>query len=380
MPMVKKKPSAQREYARKESIWKRYNPLEGKIFQILDVDGKVVNSKDFPDIDPDRILEAYKLMILSRVADDKALSWQRQGRLYTFPQNKGQEAAAVGSSFALEKGDWMVPAYRELGAWVHHGVPLSTFYTYYGGNEKGSVAPDGVNFMPAAVPIASQLLHAAGIGYSINLRKGKEIVITYFGDGGTSQGDFHEGLNFASVWKAPVVFFNNNNQYAISLSRLKQTASRTLAQKAIAYDIPGFQVDGNDFLAVYAATREAVARARAGDGPTLIEAVTYRLGPHTTSDDPSRYRSSEEEKEWALKDPLKRLRGYLEGQGLWDEEQEQAQYEAAASVSDEAFAEYEAIDGYPLEDVFQYNYAEMPPELVQQKVAHEKFLKWKESH
>jgi pyruvate dehydrogenase E1 component alpha subunit len=314
------------------------------------------------------------------VADEKALSWQRQGRLYTFPQNKGQEAAAVGSASALEKGDWMVPAYRELGAWLKHGMPLSTYYMYYGGNEKGSVAPEGVNFMPVSVPIASQLLHAAGIGYAINQRKSKEVVITYFGDGGTSQGDFHEGLNFASVWKSPVIFFNNNNQYAISVSRLKQTASRTLAQKAVAYDIPGFQVDGNDFLAVYAATCEAVDRARAGGGPTLIEAVTYRRGPHTTSDDPRRYRSTAEEEEWAAKDPLKRLKGYLEGQGLWDDDQEKAQHEAAANAAEEAFAEFEAIDDYPIEDVFKYNYAELPPELVQQKVAYEKFLKWKESH
>jgi pyruvate dehydrogenase E1 component alpha subunit len=362
------------------SILERCDPQRGEMLQVLDSGGKIVNESEFPDIQPERVVEAYKLMILSRVADEKALSWQRQGRIYTFPPNKGQEAAAIGSAYALEKGDWMVPAFRELGAWLHQGVPLSSFYTFFGGNEKGMALPAETRMLPSAVPISSQVPHAVGIGYSIKYHGGKETVITYFGDGGTSQGDFAEGLNFAGVWKVPVIFFCNNNQYAISVPRSIQTSSATLAQKAVAFGFPGIQVDGNDFFAVYAATKAAADRARAGEGPTLIEAVTYRLEAHTTSDDPSRYRTTDEEEEWAAKDPLKRLRGYLESKGLWDEDQEKAEYESAARAAEEAFAEYEAITDYPVEDVFRYQFAETPPELVLQKAAYEKYLNWKETH
>jgi len=375
--MARKKESSAQS---KVSILARCDPLRGEMLQIMDNEGQVINQAEFPDVPPESIVEAYKLMVLSRIADEKALSWQRQGRLFTFPPNKGQEAAAVGSASALEKGDWMVPAFRELGAWLRHGVPLAHFYTFFGGNEKGSAMPEGVRMLPSAVPIASQIPHAVGIAYAVKYRGGREVTIAYFGDGGTSQGDFNEGLNFAGVWKAPVIFFCNNNQYAISVPRSMQTSSPTLAQKAVAFGFPGIQVDGNDFFAVYAATKAAADRARAGEGPTLIEAVTYRREAHTTSDDPSRYRTAEEEEEWAKKDPLKRLRGYLEAQGLWDEEKEEAERTGAERAAEAAFAEYEAITGYPVEDVFRYTFAEMPPELVEQKAAYEKFLKWKEAH
>ncbi len=361
----------------KTSLCDRYNPLEDRMLRILNSSGEVINEEEFPNVAPGADVEAYKLMILSRVVDEKALSWQRQGRLFTLPLNKGQEAAAVGSAFALEKEDWMVPAFRELGAWLHQGLTLTQYFYYFGGFEKGFTSSREIRFFPSAVPISSQIPHAVGLGYSITYSSGKEVVICYFGDGGTSEGDFHEGLNFAGVWKVPVVFFCNNNQYAISLPRSEQTASRTLAQKAEAYGFPGIQVDGNDFFSVYAATKEAVERARAGGGPTLIEAVTYRMGAHTTSDDPGRYRTAEEEEEWAARDPLKRLRGYLEARGFWDEEKEKAELAEAERIAEAAFAEYEALSEYPVEDVFKYLYSETPPELVHQKAAYEKFLAWK---
>ena len=360
-------------------LWERYDPLEGRMLRILDPEGHVTAEEEMPDIPAESVVAAYRLMLLARLADERALSWQRQGRLFTFPPNKGQEAAAVGSAMALEKTDWMVPAFRELGAWLQKGVPLTMFFQLFGGYERGTAFPRELRILPISVPIASQVPHAVGLARAIRQRGEKDAVICYLGDGGTSQGDFHEGLNFAGVWKAPVVFFINNNQYAISVPRSQQTAARTLAQKAAAYGFPGIQVDGNDFFAVYAATLAAMRRARAGEGPALIEAETYRLEAHTTSDDPGRYRSKSEEEEWRAKDPIKRLGIWLRERGLWDDTREEAEAAAAEKAVEAAFAEHERNDAYPLEDVFRHHYAEMPPELVRQMTAHRNYLNWKES-
>jgi len=318
-------------------------------------------------------------MLSARIVDAKSLIFQRQKRVHTLPVNQGQEAAAVGSAMALRDEDWMVQAYRELGAVLARGGTIRNHLLYFKGSEEGSVFPEAPRILPVSVPIASQITHAAGIGHAIRYRGGREVVLVYFGDGGTSQGDFHEGLNWAAVFDCPVIFFCNNNQYAISLPRAKQTRARTLAQKALAYGMPGLQVDGNDFLAVHAATLAAAEHARAGEGPVLLEAYTYRMGAHTTSDDPSIYRSVEEEERWATRDPLLRMRRFLEGKGLWSEDQQQRFSGETAAEVDAVMRELDELPETPPADVFDYQYAEKPAELQEQQRRYEEFLKWKEN-
>ena len=360
------------------SLFEVFHPLNRKKLAVLDPEGKVIGGDWMPALTEEQLLRGYRTMLLARTADLKAVSLQRQGRLFTLPPNLGQEAAAVGSAMALEPFDWMVPAYRELGAWLTKGVPLSRIYMYHGGSEYGNVYPPEVKMLPSSVPIASQLLHATGIGHAITYRGGKEVVITYFGDGGTSEGDFHEALNWAAVFSCPVIFFCNNNQYAISYPRARQTKAETLAQKAIAYGIPGIQVDGNDLLAVYRAAKEAADHARAGKGPVLIEAETYRLGAHTTSDDPRKYRHAEEEELWKARDPLLRMRRYLESRGLWNDILEKQAVEEATKLADDAFREAEKWPANSPDEIVSHVFEKVPPELVKQVQSLKDFLRWKE--
>lgn len=355
-------------------MFKTFDPLKGRQLEVLDQEGKIKVKKWVPQLDDDKLVEAYKTMLYARVADIKAVSLQRQGRIYTLPANMGQEAAAVGSALAIEKSDWMVTAYRELGAWLVKGVTMKHYFLYFGGSEEGSRYAEDARITPVAVPISSQLPHAVGIAHAINYRGEKDVVLAYFGDGGTSQGDFHEAMNWAAVYNCPVIFFCNNNQYAISLSRKKQTRSETLAQKAIAYEMPGIQVDGNDFLAVYRATSEAVKHARSGKGPVLIEAVTYRMGAHTTSDDPGRYRTKEEEEEWKGKDPLKRMKIFLEEKKLWDDKKEKEYRSEAEEDVAKQFREVENMAPPKVDDIFKYQFAELPDSLKQQQVELQNFL------
>jgi pyruvate dehydrogenase E1 component alpha subunit len=364
--------------AREESFFDAFDPLKGQKLEILNDEGQITDARWMPALSNERILEIYRLMILARIADVKAVSYQRQGRLYTLPPSMGQEACAVGSASVLEKTDWISPAYRELGALITKGVPLSRIYLYHSGSEYGNVYPPEVRVLPSSVPIASQLLHAAGIGHAINFKGLKEVVITYFGDGGTSEGDFHEALNWAGVFSCPVIFFCNNNQYAISCPRTHQTKSATLAQKAIAYGIPGIQIDGNDFFAVYRATKEAADWGRAGKGPVLIEAETYRLGAHTTSDDPTKYRSPEEEKIWQNRDPLLRMKKYLTAQNLWNEELEERAREEATKVADEAFKEASTQTVNTPEEIISHVFETPSSELKKQLQSLKDFLSWKE--
>lgn len=356
------------------SLVKKFDPLKKKKLQILDEEGNVVDEKLMPQIDNDKLLYMYRIMRLGRIADEKAVQYQRQGRMLTFVINKGQEAAQVGSVAALEDRDWMVPAFRELNAYLYRGVPLENLYLYWYGNEMGSRFPESIRALPVNIIIGSQFSHATGIAMAAQKLKKDEVVLAYIGDGGTSEGEFHEAINMAAVFKAPVVFLIQNNQYAISVPRHKQTASETLAQKAIAYGIPGIQVDGNDLFAVYAATKEAVDRARKGEGPTLIEAVTYRLGAHTTSDDPSVYRDDKEVEEWLPKEPLIRLKKYLIRQGLWSEKQEETLVKELEEQVAEAFRKVEATGRYPLEDIYKYTYVEMTPELIEQLNEYKQYL------
>ena len=344
----------------------KYGPLKGKMLQILDKDGVIVQPELTPDLDDQRWLELYKVMVKTRSADDKAIQLQRQGRMLTYAPNTGQEAAQVGSAAAMAENDWLVPAFRELGAWLHRGVDLESVYLYWYGNEFGSRFIEGVRVLPIAVPIASQLQHAVGIAMASNIKGEDDVTVAYVGDGGTSIGDFSEALNFAGVFNAPVVFIIQNNQYAISVAREKQTKAETLVQKAVAAGIPGVLVDGNDLFAMYAATKEALNRARRKGGPTLLEAYTYRLGAHTTSDDPTKYREDKEVAKWMAKDPLKRVKAYLIDKGVWSEEQDESLTEQYGEEALEVFRKVEATGATKLEDIFKYHFKEMPAHLREQ--------------
>lgn len=349
-------------------------PIGETHYRILDIDGKIINEKDLPNLTDDQLLYLYRTMMFSRTIDEKTLSYQRQGRMLTYAPNIGQEAAQVGSAYAMEKEDWLVPAFRELGAWLVRGVPLKNIFLYWYGNEWGSHMPEGVKVLPISVPIASQLQHAAGIGIANNIKGEKNVVVTYVGDGGTSHGDFHEALNFAAVFDAPVIFIIQNNQYAISTKRAIQTKSESLAQKAIAYGIPGILVDGNDIFAMYAATKEAIDRARNGGGPTLIEAYTYRLGAHTTSDDPTLYRDNEEVEEWKAKDPILRFKKYLLNKKLITEEWDENLKKELEAIVTSTFEEIENKSDTEIDEIFKYHYEKMPPILEEQLREYKEFL------
>jgi len=329
---------------------------------ILDSDGNLDTALE-PDIAADDLKRLYRAMLLGRRLDERMVRLQRQGRIGTFAPIKGQEASQMGSVFTLRPTDWMVPSFRETAAMIYRGWPIEKMLLLFAGYlEGGRPAPDQHD-LPITIPVATQLPHAVGLAYAAQYRGDDAVVMAYFGDGATSEGDFHEALNFAGVWHVPIVFVCQNNQWAISVPLKKQTHSRTLAQKALAYGFPGIQVDGNDVLAVYAASREAVERARAGAGPTLIECVTYRLGVHTTADDPTKYRSDEEVKAWEQKDPLTRFSAYLQKKSLLAEGlAEQIDAEIAAAVQ-----RFEATPPADPLTMFDHVYAELPPHLQAQK-------------
>ncbi len=268
-------------------------PDKIEYLSILNEKGQL-DKKLEPDIGEDILLKLHRFMLLGRKFDERLLNLQRQGRIGTFPPIKGQEAAQLGTIAHLRANDWMVPAFRETAAELWRGRSLESIIIYNNGFAEGVDISADRNDLPISVPVGSQIIHAVGLGWAAKYRQKDDVIMTFFGDGATSEGDFHEGLNFAAVFQVPVVFVCQNNHWAISIPLSKQTRSKTLAQKALAYGMPGIQVDGNDILAVYVAAKEAVERARTGGGPTLIECVTYRLMMHTTADDPKRYRSDEE--------------------------------------------------------------------------------------
>lgn len=355
-------------------LFKDYDPLKKKQLQILDPKGKVVNPDLEPKIKKEELLKMYKTMALGRVADIKALQYQRQGRMLTYPPNRGQEAAQVGAIAALESKDWVSPAFRELNLMLYRGVPLENIYLYWYGNEWGNNFPEETRVLPVNVIIGSQVTHAAGLAYASKILKKEEVALATIGDGGTSHGEFYEGLNFAASYDAPMIVVIQNNQYAISTPRKKATKAETLAQKAVAFGIPGIQVDGNDILAMYVATKAAADHARSGKGPVLIEAVTYRLGAHTTSDDPTIYRSDDEVKAWEKKDPMIRFKKYLIDKGYWSDEEDQKLEEENNKFVGETFKKVEATGNADLEDIFKYTYKEMTPQLKEQYAYMKKFL------
>lgn len=335
--------------------------------QVLDEQGQL-DAELAPALEDAQLLELYRAMLRSREADQRMLNLQRQGRLGTFPPCIGQEAVAVGAAYAMGPRDWLVPAYRELGARLLRGEPLDNTLLYYNGHEEGSnYDPAELRMLPTQVILGSQVPQAVGLARALRQRGEDAAVLCFNGDGATSQGDFHEGLNFAAVWRAPVVFVVQNNGWAISVPRATQTRSETLAQKAIAHGMPGVQVDGNDVLAVYRATRDALERARAGDGPTLIEAVTYRLVMHTTADDPRKYRAEEEEQEAWKRDPIPRFRLHLEQRGLWDARKDERLVAELRQEIDGAVKRLESLGPIKPDAPFDHVYGAPHPEIETQR-------------
>ncbi len=332
--------------------------------QILREDGTTPGK--FSALSPDQIKSLYRFMILSRIFDDAALKLQRQGRLGTYGSVRGQEASQVGSAFALQKEDWLVPTFRENASCITRGMPMKGLFQYWGGDERGHAYTESMTTLPLSIPIATQLLHGVGLAMALHYKGQKNAVLAHVGDGGTSEGDFHEALNFAGVFKAPIVFLCQNNQWAISVPRKKQTAATTIAQKAIAYGFSGIQVDGNDIFAVYNAVSAALGKARSGDGPTLIECVTYRISDHTTADDAKRYRNQEEVDAWVKKDPVERLKKYMLQQKIWDIKKEELLQQEAATFVSAHVRSYEEEPASDPKDMFTYTFATMTPQLLEQ--------------
>jgi pyruvate dehydrogenase E1 component alpha subunit len=312
------------------------------------------------------MLKMYELMVLARVFDETAYQLQREGRILTFAPLKGQEASQIGTALALQKDDWMFPSFRENGAYLVKGMPAEMLYQYWAGDERGNKIPNDLKCFTVSVPVSTQILHAGGAAWAEKLKKTKNISLVYFGDGATSKGDFHEGLNFAGVFKLPVVFVCQNNQWAISVPFTKQSGSKTVAQKAVAYGINGIRVDGNDVFGVYSAGLAAAENARKNI-PTLIECVTYRLSDHTTSDDASRYRSPEEVALWTKKDPILRLEKFLISKNILNEQLKKSIWNSAKTKISSAVKISESNTAENPEDIFDFTFARLPKGLQKEK-------------
>lgn len=340
---------------------------EFQMFQILNEDGEVVNEGAMPDLTDEQLQELMRRMVFTRILDQRSISLNRQGRLGFYAPTAGQEASQVASHFALEKEDFLLPGYRDVPQLIWHGLPLHQAFLWSRGHYLGGQFPDGLNALPPQIIIGAQYIQAAGVALGIKKNGQKAVAVTYTGDGGTSQGDFYEGINFAGAYNVPAIFIVQNNGFAISTPRELQTAAKTLAQKAVAAGIPGIQVDGMDPLAVYKAVKEARERAINGEGPTLIETITYRYGPHTMSgDDPTRYRSKELDNEWVKKDPLVRFRKFLENKGLWNEEMENKTIEEAKEAIKEAIKKADQAPKQKVTDLISLMSAELPNNLKEQ--------------
>ncbi len=321
-----------------------------------------------PSLSDAELRDALELMLFSRAFDEKGFSLQRQGRFGTFSPVRGQEASVVGSAFALRPDrDWIVPQYRELPALLRHGLPLETFMLTFLGDPRGGAIPPGVNLLPIQIGLAAQLPQAVGLAWGLRLRGGDGVVLAYVGDGASSEGDFHEACNLAGVLRAPVVFLLQNNGWAISTPRARQSAAATLASRATGYGFPGVLVDGNDLLAVHAVVDQAVRRARDGDGPTLVESLTYRIGAHNTADDPRRYVDDTELRSWHARDPVTRVRTYLQARGQWDPDHDNQVQERIRSRVDEAVGTVEALPPPGIAELFEHVGAALSPRQARQR-------------
>lgn len=350
--------------------------------QYLDQEGRFLPEIDPAALpafvrDPAELLKMYRMMVLVRTFDTKAVNLQRTGKLGTYPPALGHEAAQVGAATALRAEDVIAPVYREIGTQIWRGVRMVEILRYWGGDETGNDFVNTRHDFPWCVPIATQTLHAAGAAMAFQIRNEPRCALAYIGDGGTSEGAFYEAMNVAGVRKLPVIFYVVNNRWAISIPIEQQTAAQTLAQKGIAAGIPGIQVDGNDILAVRDVLEQALARARRGEGPTVVEALTYRLSDHTTADDASRYRpTGEVEQGWTL-EPIKRLRNYLQQLNLWDDIQEQAFKAECSAQVEAAVQDYFNSPKAPVSAMFDHLFATLPPRIAEQR---DEAVAWSHAH
>lgn len=347
-----------------------YEPI-----RVMREDGSVDPARD-PKLSDERLVQLYSAMVRTRIIDERLVTLQRQGRIGFHIGSLGEEATIIGSAAAARDQDWIFPCYREFGALLLRGMPLQSYIDNMFGNAndavKGRQMPDHYsgkpwNFGSVSSPIGTQITQAVGFAWAAKMKKDDLATLVYFGEGATSSNEFHNGVNFAGVFKTPTVFLCRNNGWAISVPASKQSASQTFADKAIAYGIRGVRVDGNDLLAVYAATREAIERGARGEGPTLLELLTYRLSGHSTSDDPKAYRKDTEVEAWKSKDPNVRFRGWLERRGLWNEKKQTELEEASAAELQACVQAAEKAPPPSLESMFDDVYAELPWHLKEQK-------------
>ncbi|AAV27797.1 pyruvate dehydrogenase (acetyl-transferring) E1 component subunit alpha [Mesomycoplasma hyopneumoniae] len=354
-----------------------------EMIRFLDIDGNLLSSTVFGPIDEtndirlskQEIKKAYEFMVLSRQQDTYMTQLQRQGRMLTFAPNFGEEALQVASGMALTKDDWFVPAFRSNATMLYLGVPMILQMQYWNGSEKGNVIPENVNVLPINIPIGTQFSHAAGIAYAAKLTGKKIVSMSFIGNGGTAEGEFYEALNIASIWKWPVVFCVNNNQWAISTPNKYENGASTIAAKAMAAGIPGIRVDGNDLLASYEVIKEAVDYARSGNGPVLVEFVTWRQGVHTSSDNPRIYRTVEEEKEHEKWEPMHRIEKYMFDRGILDSAEKQKIWDEALAIVKETYEKSLVGLESTIDEIFDHTYKVLPPELEEQKQEALEFFK-----
>jgi 2-oxoisovalerate dehydrogenase E1 component alpha subunit len=333
----------------------------------LDPDGNPLGPLPAFAANPADLVPLYRAMVLTRTFDAKAVAFQRTGRLGTFASSLGQEAVGVGAASAMATNDVLIPSFRDQAAQLWRGVTPVELFLYWGGDERGSDFAGPRDDFPISVPVASHVPHAAGVALALKLRQQSRAVLCIIGDGATSKGDFYEALNFAGVWRLPLVVLISNNQWAISAPRAAQSAAETLAQKAVAVGIPGEQVDGNDVIAVRERVARALERARAGNGASLIEALTYRLSDHTTADDARRYRDDAEVSLHWHSEPVARLRQYLVSQGAWSRDAEEHALASATTEIDRAAEAYLATPPQPISAMFDHLFAELPASLTSQR-------------
>ncbi|MFA5960715.1 MAG: pyruvate dehydrogenase (acetyl-transferring) E1 component subunit alpha [Tatlockia sp.] len=335
--------------------------------QILNEKGALCSPLPSFAEDKEALKALYCMMVRTRTFDKKAIALQRTGKMGTYAPITGQEAISTAIGHAMRQEDLLVPYYRDYAAQFQRGVRMSEIFAYWGGDERGSAFECGSKDFPISVPIASQCLHATGAAFAFKYRKEARVAVVCLGDGGTSEGDFYEAINVAGAWNLPVVFVINNNGWAISVPLSQQTATETLAQKAIAAGFEGIQADGNDLLACRKVIGDAIEKARRGEGPTLIEALTYRLCDHTTADDATRYQPSEEVAKAQLKEPISRVRTYLEQQGIWDNAQEALLLDESTKLVQDAADCYLNTPKQPISSLFDYHYQHLPDYLIEQR-------------
>lgn len=340
---------------------------EFPMYQILNEEGEIVSPDLMPELTDEQLVELMEKMVWERTLDQRSTALNRQGRLGFYAPTAGQEASQMGTYYAIERDDYLLPGYRDVPQLIQHGLPLRDAFLWSRGHVEGNKYPKDFNAMPPQIIIGAQYVQAAGVALGLQKRNKKNIVITYTGDGGTSQGDFYEGMNFAGRYNSPAIFVVQNNGYAISTPRAKQTAAKTLAQKAIAAGVASVQVDGMDPLAVYQVTKAAREYVLNGNGPVMIETITFRFGPHTLSgDDPKIYRTSEEENQWLAKDPLIRMRKFLTNKGLWSEEKEQEIIEKTKEEISQAIKEADKASKQSVAEFIDNMFEDIPQNLKEQ--------------